>query len=286
MTLALVLGGGGVAGIAWETGLLKGLRDAGADLTGADLLIGTSAGSVVGAQLATGCSLDELYASQTRPFDPLREKKPDAPLSALLLAMAKAWRPFSTTQQWLARLGAMALKAQTPSEQSRLEAISTRLPVQNWPERPLLITTVDTGDGSFVVWDKNSGIPLLLAVASSCAIPMLFPPTRINGRRYMDGGVHSPTNAHLAKGHSHVVIIAVSPGTPGTMGPLHKEIAGLRASGSEVTVLVPDAGARKAIFPTPQDPMRRLPSARAGFAQAAAEAVRVRAARKDRLPTL
>lgn len=60
MTYALALGGGGVTGIAWETGLLKGLRDAGLDLTGADLIVGTSAGSVVGAQMATGVSLDEL----------------------------------------------------------------------------------------------------------------------------------------------------------------------------------------------------------------------------------
>lgn len=65
MKLTLVLGGGGVAGIAWETGLLKGLRDAGVDLTGADVIIGTSAGSVVGAQLANGCELDTLYAKKS-----------------------------------------------------------------------------------------------------------------------------------------------------------------------------------------------------------------------------
>lgn len=276
MTLALVLGGGGIAGIAWETGLLKGLCDAGVDLTGADLLVGTSAGSVVGTQLATGCDLDALYATQTRPLDPVRERKPDVPLSALLLAMALAWRPFSTQQRWLARLGAMALKAKTPSEQSRLDAIGARLPVQTWPERPLRITTVDTGNGAFVVWDKTSGVSLVQAVASSCAVPMTSPPTTINGRRYMDGGMRSATNADLAKGYERVIVVAVTPGA-GAHGPLAKEIAGLRVGGSTVTLITPDAASRKAIFPNPQEPERRQPSAQAGLAQATNEAARVRA---------
>src|ERR1700677_148088 len=63
----LVLGGGGVAGIAWITGLLAGLADAGHDVTGVDLIVGTSAGSTVGAQLGSGVSLEELYARQTEP---------------------------------------------------------------------------------------------------------------------------------------------------------------------------------------------------------------------------
>lgn len=274
MTLALVLGGGGVAGIAWETGLLKGLRDAGVDLSKPDVFIGTSAGSVVGTQLATGCDLDDLYAVQSRPFDPQNERKPDTPLTSLLLAMALSWRPYGTAEERRARLGARALRARTVSEQSRLDAISARLPVQTWPERRLLITAVDTGDGSFVVWDKNSGVPLMLAVASSCAVPIVWPPTSINGRRYMDGGMQSATNAQLAAGYDRVVIVAVSPGAPGVP---NAELSVLRAGGSQITVIVPDAAARKAIFPNPMDPVRRQPSARAGFAQAAAEAPRVRA---------
>ena len=67
MTRALILGGGGFTGIAWELGILKGLRDEGVDLTDADVIIGTSAGSVVGTRLAIGLDLDELYAEQVRP---------------------------------------------------------------------------------------------------------------------------------------------------------------------------------------------------------------------------
>ena len=66
---ALVLGGGGVTGIAWELGILKGLADEGVDLSTADLVVGTSAGSVVGAQVTSGQSLDELYAGQLEPAD-------------------------------------------------------------------------------------------------------------------------------------------------------------------------------------------------------------------------
>jgi NTE family protein len=67
MTEALVLGGGGVGGIAWITGLLAGLADAGQDVTGADVIVGTSAGATVGAQLGSGLSLEHLYARQTQP---------------------------------------------------------------------------------------------------------------------------------------------------------------------------------------------------------------------------
>src|SRR5215469_4898613 len=77
MTYALVLGAGGVTGIAWETGLLKGLRDAGLDLTGADLVVGTSAGSVVAAQITTGVPLDELYGRQVDGAARSRERPPD-----------------------------------------------------------------------------------------------------------------------------------------------------------------------------------------------------------------
>ena len=66
---ALVLGGGGVTGIAWELGILKGLADAGVDLSAADLVVGTSAGSVVGAQITSGRTLDDLYKTQLEPAD-------------------------------------------------------------------------------------------------------------------------------------------------------------------------------------------------------------------------
>jgi NTE family protein len=73
---ALVLSGGGVTGMAWETAFLKGLRDAGVDLTSADLFIVTSAGSILGTQIASGIDLDTLCARQLQPADPRLEPTP------------------------------------------------------------------------------------------------------------------------------------------------------------------------------------------------------------------
>ncbi|MEV1147602.1 patatin-like phospholipase family protein, partial [Micromonospora sp. NPDC049799] len=66
MARALVLGGGGVTGVAWELGLLAGLAERGVDLLGADVVVGTSAGSVVGAQVCSGTPVEDLYAAQLR----------------------------------------------------------------------------------------------------------------------------------------------------------------------------------------------------------------------------
>src|SRR5260370_22782556 len=73
-TRALVLGGGGVAGVAWELGILTGLHDTGVDVRGADVIIGTSAGSVVGAQIASGTNLESLFASQLTPVEQSTER--------------------------------------------------------------------------------------------------------------------------------------------------------------------------------------------------------------------
>lgn len=280
---ALVLGGGGVTGIAWETGLLHGLREQGVDLTDAELIVGTSAGSVVGAQLATGLAPSALYARQTTAPDPAIERAPTIDLSALMGAFAD--QPPATgplPPEVCARIGQMALAAPTEPEESRLAAISARLPIQEWSERKLLITTIDAADGRFVVWDKASGVPLLLAVASSCAVPIIYPPITIDGRRYIDGGIRSGTNADLACGYPLVVIIAPMAGTPATQGVLDAEAAKLRAGGSRVEVIWPDNAARMAIGLNPLDPAQRVASAEAGRAQAGAYVGQLRAALAER----
>ena len=276
---ALVLGGGGVTGIAWETGLIHGLREQGVDLTAADLLVGTSAGSVVGAQLATGLTPSALYARQTTPPDPALERAPAIDLSALMSMFATqppATGPLSP--EVCARIGQLALAAPTEPEESRLNAISARLPIQDWSERKLQITTVDAADGRFVIWDKDAGVPLLLAVASSCAVPMIYPPITIDGRRYIDGGVRSGTNADLASGYPLVIVIAPMAGTPATQAVLDGEVAGLRAGGSHVEMIWPDDAPRQAIGLNPLDPARRVASAEAGRAQADAHVGQLRAA--------
>src|SRR5215813_4730104 len=156
MKYALALGGGGVTGIAWEIGLLKGLRDAGLDLTDADLIVGTSAGSVVGAQIATGVSLDELYARQVQPVDATVERAPDIGPLIEFFGAAGSQSPQGMarpTQEVLAWIGAQARAAGTGvSAGSRLEAVMARPPIHQWPERRLLVTAIDTEDGSLVTW--------------------------------------------------------------------------------------------------------------------------------------
>jgi NTE family protein len=283
MTFALVLSGGGTSGVAWQTGLLKGLRDSAVDLTGADLVVGTSAGAIVGAQLTTGCNLQELYERQARLPDQAGKPLTTRDLGAFRQAMATVAQTGGRTQTGLtqaarAQIGAMALAAELGSEESRLATIESYLPVRTWPKQRLLITAVDVADGEFVVWDKDCGVPLLQAVASSCAAPMVVPPITINGRRYMDGGLRSGTSADLATGYDLVVVIAVSTLTPNEMSKPGGEIAGLLAGGSHVELLLPDGPSQQAIFPNVLDPARTIYCAQAGFAQGVAMADSLRRA--------
>jgi NTE family protein len=266
---ALVLGGGGITGIAWELGLIAGLAERGIDLTGADLLVGTSAGSVVGAQIATGVDVEERYAAQLVP--------PAGEIAAALgggtmvrfgLAMVGPRDP----QRVRARIGRLALKARTVPEAERIRVIGERLPVHEWPERALRIATVDAHTGEFVILDREAGVPLVEAVAASCAVPGIWPPVSTGGRRFIDGGVRSPANADLAVGFSRVVVIAPIMRGIGPLVGVDAQVAALRADGSLVTVVSPDAGAVAAIGRNVLDPSRRAGSARAGRVQAAAAA--------------
>jgi NTE family protein len=272
---ALVLGGGGITGIAWELGLIAGLAERGIDLTAADLLVGTSAGSVVGAQIATGVDVEERYAAQLVP--------PTGEIAAALgrgtmvrfgLAMIGPRDP----QRVRARIGRLALKARTVPEAERIRVIGERLPVHEWPERALRIATVDAHTGEFVILDRDAGVPLVVAVAASCAVPGVWPPVSTGGRRFIDGGVRSPTNADLAAGFSRVVVIAPIVRGIGPLVGVDAQVAALRDDGSLVTVVSPDAAAVAAIGRNVLDPVRRAGSARAGRAQAAAAADAVGAA--------
>lgn len=267
---ALVLGGGGVTGIAWETGVLHGLAEQGVDLAGANLFVGTSAGSVVATQLAGGVPLADLYASQLVP--------PDGEIPArltpwMLVRYALSYLMPGTAADKRARLGRAALKARTPSEASRLEVFESRLSIKDWPEHALKVTAVDTADGKFVAFDRDSGVPLVKAVASSCAVPLVWPPVTIDGQRYMDGGMRSVANVDLAAGCSRVVVVAPLTRSASPAATPQAQAAKL---GVPSIVVSPDKTALAAIGPNLLDPARRRPAAEAGRAQAAsvAEAVR------------
>jgi NTE family protein len=273
---ALVLGGGGVTGIAWETGLLAGLAEAGIDLASADLVVGTSAGSVVGAQILSGVSVKDLYAAQLA--EPRAEVAAKMGATTLLrFAAAMLWP--GGEEQARARLGRAALKARTVPESERKEIIKGLLPAGSWPERRLLIIAVDAETGELRVFDRDSGVPLLEAVAASCAVPIVWPPITIDGRRYIDGGVRSTANADLATGCDRVVVVAPVTFALRKSGRIENQLASL-GSNIKSAVISPDAEARKAFGSNVLDPAHRVASARAGHTQSAAVAETVAAAWK------
>ncbi|MDG4826068.1 patatin-like phospholipase family protein [Asanoa sp. WMMD1127] len=271
---ALVCGGGGVTGIAWEIGMLAGLADAGVDLSAADVVIGTSAGSFVGTGVAAGVPLSDLYESQLAPPETGTPAKLGwGSVASWVWASATSRDPVRAA----ARVGAMALRAPTMPEERRRAAIASRLPALEWPERELRIVAVDAVSGETSVFTRESGVEVVDAVGASCAVPGVWPPVTINGRRYVDGGVRSTTNVDLAAGCDRVVLLAPIPRSLGRHGRLDRQLTTLRRAGAEVVVVAPDAAARRAIGRNVLDPAARAPSARAGRAQAAAEAERVAA---------
>ena len=278
---ALVLGGGGPVGIGWETGMIRGLQEEGVDVTDADVIIGTSAGAAVGTQIASGKTPAELLAEQFVQLDDGAglTLTPDIPA---LTEIGQRWIGGSeVTTALRAEIGALAIEAKTPSEGDWLAPFQKGLLSPEWPSRRLVITGVDTATGEFVTWERASGVDLAHAVAASCAVPGIFPPVTIDGRRYMDGGVHSVSNAQLAQGYERIVIIAPSgagdnPYDNSTRRLLEKEVEALRAAGSSVEYFLPDAGSVEAFGPNRMDATRSRPAAEAGLRQGRAAAAQLR----------
>ena len=270
---ALVLGGGGITGIAWMLGILKGLRDRGIDLTGADTVIGTSAGSVVGAQITSGHDVDELYAEQLRPAD--SEIGAEMGLGVLVRMALPSLLP-GTPRTKRRRVGDAALKAHPAGGHERIEVIRSRIDVTTWPEdRDLRVTAVNAETGEFVVWDRHSGADIVHAVASSCAVPVVWPAVSIDDTPYVDGGMRTPANADLAHFADRVVVLAP---IPRGLSPLGAAARQMRKLPHGSALVVPDKEATRAFGRNLLDPRKRADAARTGLRQSADVADRVRAA--------
>jgi NTE family protein len=302
--VALVLGGGGAAGNAWEIGVIAGLAEAGLDMTeAADLVVGTSAGATAAAQVRSGIPAAELLASvlspPVRPVGQNRERPPSLPMATVFERMRAIGAAATSAADLRRAMGAFGLESDSilgPGAGQRRAMVAARLPRPEWPDRPMIVVAVDAHTGELAAFDRDSGVDLVDAVTASTALPGLVPTVSVNGARYIDGGVRSPDNADLASGYANVVVLSPLGGrsqTPPERGAdsagqfeglrrppewgvdLASQVEVLRKQGSHVEAITPDADSRAAMGTNQMDLATRIPAARAGFVQGKQEATRV-----------
>jgi NTE family protein len=294
-SVGLVLGGGGIAGAAWHGAVLAALAEVGWDARAADLVVGTSAGSGVAAAIRGGLPpVDLVAAALDRPLtaegaahaeraggpiqipDPpaARGRRVPAAPHLLLRALAQPWRPRPL----------MAMAAVLPVGEVPTAVIGDRIRRthdRSWPERPTWITAVRLRDGERVVFGRDvDDAHLATAVEASSAIPGFFEPVEHAGVAYVDGGVHSPTNADLVADCGFDVVVVSSPmsatrdalrrvrfttGRGLHTATLAREVAAVRAAGTPVLVLQPGPEVVEAVGPSSMDPTRRAAVARAAL---------------------
>lgn len=270
----LVLGAGGGPGSAFHAGVLAALQEVlGIDARDARVVVGTSAGATDAALLRAGASPHDMFSRMvTRPYsaqgealfaqlepwaEPIEEgpwrRRPASP--ARLQAVAR--RPWDLVPAALGTLVAAILPLGRRSTRL-IEDPLTRLHADGWPDRLLWICAVRLDDGRRVVFGRDSDVRTDVgrAVAASCAVPTYFAPVAIGGERYVDGGMHSPTNADVLAGLGLDLVIISSPQTaaPRALRPsrdaafraacrtlLRREAAAVRRAGSRVLILEPTA---------------------------------------------
>lgn len=293
---AVVLGGGGSLGNAWEIGVIAGLYEAGVDITEADLTIGTSAGATAAAQLTGGLPPTELLAAildpaPQRPAGPGsagpgsadRRPAPSRPVSEHMARTAAVIAAAANAADMRSRMGAEALAADAASRGAASarwrDVVAGRLPGLQWPQRPLLITAVDARTGEPVVFDRDSGVDLVDAVAASTSSGFGVPPYAIGDERYLDGGYRRNENADLAAGYARVLVLSPFGGRsrhPQVWGmDLATQVDELRAGGSRVETVFPTGDTEHALRVNAMDVSRRPAAARAGYDQGRALAGRL-----------
>ena len=271
--VGLVLGAGGIVGQAYHAGVLHTLEDhAGWDARTADVIVGSSAGAIVGTLLRAGIPAGDLAAWTVKA--PLEDETVRELLPAELPDLAR-FRPRGLVRRpprpphpamvvrvarrpWQFRPVAAFLSLATPGPFDITDHLDSLRAIEHdgWPARDLWICAVRRRDGRRVVFGRRGrlDVPLHLAVAASCAIPGYFAPVHIGSRAYIDGGVHSPTNADLLRTRTDLdLVIIVSPMSGGRARPtsvngllrrhsgrhLAHEIRALRAAGLPVMVFEP-----------------------------------------------
>jgi len=276
---ALVLGGGGASGNAWLIGVVNGLFDAGLDVREADLVVGTSAGSTAAAQI-TGAPLGELLADilSTAPQHGSDrsggQRGPTRPASDHMEKTNAIISAAEDAADMRRRMGAALLEVDGVSDGSKQRQwraiVAARLPNPHWPDQAMLITAVDAHSGQSVVFDRDSGVDLVDAVAASTAGGFAY---TIGGKQYIDGGYRADVNADLASGYKRVLVIPpLGDKTRKPLGwglHLAAQADELREGGSTVECILPDSASQGAIGFGMElgDLSRRQPSAQAGYNQ-------------------
>ncbi len=271
---ALVLGGGGATGNAWLIGVVAGLADAGLDVTMPDLTVGTSAGSTAAVQLSLGQPA-ELYSAALTPPPP-RGPMPAGAAASGLDRVTSLIAASSDMDDYRRRMSTSALELDASDDGTRSERwraiAASRLPGAAWPDRRVLITAVDARTASGVVFDRDSGIDVVDAVAASTSSAH---PLRIGDARYIDGGYRvNAENADLATGYERVLVLSPFNGrslAPESWGThLAAQVDALRASGSRVEMIGPES--EELHGGNAIDPSLRPAAARAGYARGRASA--------------
>jgi NTE family protein len=296
--VALVLGGGGAAGNAWQIGVIAGLAEAGLDITeAADVVIGTSSGATAAALVRSGIPAAELVASVLSPPAPHvghnRERPPALPVATVQERMRAISAAATSAADLQRAMGAFGLECDPllePTAEQHRAVVAARLPHHEWPARPMIVVTINAHTGELATFTRDSGVDLVDAVTAGTALPGSSPTITINGNRYINGGVRSPDNADLASGYANVLVLSPFGGRSGTLHEgqfeglrrprewrmdLEGQVETLRNQGSHVEVITPDADSRTAMGTNQMDRATRIPAAQAGFAQGKQEATRV-----------
>lgn len=272
---AVVLDAGGVAGMAWITGLMCGLKFEGCDLSTADTLIASSLSALLAAQVRSGVALNNLFPMQALAATPHSWQSVTSHHSAQIselwtrlihgtrtnfLDVLLSSRPLLTEEAWRA-------------------VVSEHIFMLDWPTRGLKIVATDCISGEPVIIDRRSGISLLDAVIASCATPGLVYPINIGGRYFTDGGLCSPKNIGFAKGARKVMVI--SPMGTAAWGNGNEQSSmqmdQLRQAGSEVLFVTPDYPSRVTFEDNPFLMQTRVHAAEAGLVQGSQLAQELRA---------
>ena len=263
---ALVLGPGGPVGTAWMAGLAGGLRREGVDLGAAGRIVGTSAGAIVGAVLASGGDLGRLAALPAPAGLGGRVRTDPDRLAEVLATLGD---PGLERAEALRRVGRLAVTASTGPQEAAIARMRFLIGAAEWPGRPLLIPSVDAETGEAVIWGRRGAASLPEAVAASTAFPATAPPITIDGRRYIDGALRAGTNVDLAGDASVVIVVEPMAHAYGTSST---------PAGPRVVIrLVPDANAIEALGPDMTDLTAWVPAYQSGLRQAPDAAQRIRA---------